>query len=1465
MKRVLRTPFISLFGFVLMMCFGLFHVAVAAPGDILFSDNFETGLGQWTRSSNQHAGISTQTANSGSRSLFTCCGAVDVTSDPVDLSATPAAELSMWIRIGDDINANFSEWPDSAGEDLVIQYFDSASGWVALETFVGGAHTAGAIYNRTYTLPTSAMHANFQIRVSQTGGSGNNFDYYHVDDVILTEVAPPPPVALGSCDDFESGLTNWSITTISGTAAIAAGVNTVNSPTHALYLANGQVYVTSAAIDTSSAATPYLSLWVRRGQDNLDGFSEYPENGENLQIQYLDSGNNWVTLDTLPGGGLAGEILNLSYALPAAAIHANFQVRLYMTNGSGVGWDYWHVDDVCVGDSSAGALVAYYAQDESSWNGTSGEVADGSGNGLHGTAMNGLSTATAKVCRGGNFNGVNGPVEIADNALLDISDELTVSAWIQPNAIPGSGLKTILSKDENYEFHINTAGEIYWWWNDSNGNVRSLATSGANLIAGNWYHVAITYRSGQQRIYVNAIPLASSSYSGTLLTNADPLHIGGDQGYAGRQFDGLIDEVRVYATEQSQAQVNADMLATHPCPVTPVALYHLDESAWGIVVDSSGGSNDGSTVGTVTASSASPAIAGDPGTCGYADVPNNNTTTPMDAIDSGIDIDTQVGNQGTISFWYKSNTIWDGGNDRQLFDASNSTTRKYFQLMLDNRGRLRFELEDSADANHSVRTNRLNIAANTWTHVAVTWDLTADQLEIYVNGALSNSNNINSTGAIGDLDTLYIGDNRSNYLAGNATRRSADGSFDEIRIYNLVQTTAQIAADMNATHACMANQVHHYRILHDGSALTCNSETVTVQACMDAGCTSFYNSTVSATLDPTGDALSITDGSGIASIAIRNNTAGAITLGLSGATPAATNATECLNTSDNSASCVLTFHDSGFVFDVPDTTSCAAETNITISAVRKDLTSQTCVPAFSNRTATLKFWSDYVSPATGTNTVNVNGTNVSTSAPGTNISLNFNASGVSTIDVTYPDAGQMQLNARFDGAVGTEEEGLVMIGNDNFVAVPAKFIVASGDVNADCATGDATCSAFNRAGEAFNLTVSAACANDATTPNFIANGITLGHNLIAPAAGSAGTLGNGSIDIAAADSGSATINNQSIDEVGVFTINAALDSYLGVTATPGNHLIEGVSNNIGRFIPARLFVTANAPVFDNACILGANPYTYLDQDFGYSGNPVITVTAQNTAGGFTRNYGGPFWKLNTALSNRAYTNNVAAIPGFARTTDGGDATLLGDNFDPVPPTLTINGDRFTYNRTVAPISARNADVDLDLTAADLTDSDGVCFDPANAVCNAGGAGTATGITISSITGAALRYGIGIATDALEPSTALGTTLTLPITAQYVDATGTVVTNTDDVCSSVGYSKVDTGINTSVTPTPSPVIFNSGSGDLTITLTADTGGDTGGYSVFTLTWPAWLPGTPNATAIFGAIPSDNNYLYWNENR
>lgn len=315
--------------------------AHALPGDVLFFDDFERGsLAPWNASVNSRAGIISggPYSQSPTRGAYTRRQQVSVTS-PTIPAAVPAAELSIWVRRGSD---SFSEYPD-AGEDLVLEYRRSNGSWATLRVYQGGG-PAGEIFPDTILLPPDALHGSLAIRLRQTGGSNGNFDWWHFDDVRVTEIAPAAPLGVGSCDDFSNGLAgNWSVSAGSGLAGVSSA--TFQSPFQAMTLNGGPVSVTSNAIDTSVPSFGQISLWVQRGSDS---FSELPDGNESLVIEYLDDGNTWVELETFTGAGSPAQVFTRSYPIPAAGRHPGFRLRFRQLDGSGPIYDFWHVDDVCL-------------------------------------------------------------------------------------------------------------------------------------------------------------------------------------------------------------------------------------------------------------------------------------------------------------------------------------------------------------------------------------------------------------------------------------------------------------------------------------------------------------------------------------------------------------------------------------------------------------------------------------------------------------------------------------------------------------------------------------------------------------------------------------------------------------------------------------------------------------------------------------------------------------------------------------------------------------------------------------------------------------------------------------------------------------------------------------------------------------------------------------------------------------
>ncbi|MHA1371761.1 MAG: hypothetical protein ACTSRA_18830, partial [Promethearchaeota archaeon] len=150
---------------------------------IIFEDDFEDGsLGSdWSISGT--GGVGTQTSNSGIYSAYHNGDSGSITSRVIDLDGYFNVSISYWVRRG---SSSFSELPDS-GEDFVVEYYNDIGSWVILDMFLGGG-LEGEIFARNHVLPADALHSNFQIRFRQTGGSGNIFDYWHFDDVIITAI-----------------------------------------------------------------------------------------------------------------------------------------------------------------------------------------------------------------------------------------------------------------------------------------------------------------------------------------------------------------------------------------------------------------------------------------------------------------------------------------------------------------------------------------------------------------------------------------------------------------------------------------------------------------------------------------------------------------------------------------------------------------------------------------------------------------------------------------------------------------------------------------------------------------------------------------------------------------------------------------------------------------------------------------------------------------------------------------------------------------------------------------------------------------------------------------------------------------------------------------------------------------------------------------------------------------------------
>ncbi len=201
---------------------------------------------------------------------------------------------------------------------------------------------------------------------------------------------------------------------------------------------------------------------------------------------------------------------------------------------------------------SSTGLVAAYGFDEGS--GTT--VTDASGNGNNGTISNATWSTAGKYGDALQFNGTDALVTIPDAASLHLSTAMTLEAWVNPSQVGGTWRDAIYKGDDNYFLEASSpngsapaAGMIA-------GGSSAHAYDTSALAANAWSYIAETYDGSTLQLYVNGTQVASTAHPGAIATSTSPLQIGGDSLY-GQYFAGLIDNVRIYNTALSAAQIQA--------------------------------------------------------------------------------------------------------------------------------------------------------------------------------------------------------------------------------------------------------------------------------------------------------------------------------------------------------------------------------------------------------------------------------------------------------------------------------------------------------------------------------------------------------------------------------------------------------------------------------------------------------------------------------------------------------------------------------------------------------------------------------------------------------------------------------------------------------------------------------------------------------------------------------------------
>lgn len=670
----------------------------------------------------------------------------------------------------------------------------------------------------------------------------------------------------------------------------------------------------------------------------------------------------------------------------------------------------------------------------------------------------------------------------------------------------------------------------------------------------------------------------------------------------------------------------------------------------------------------------------------------------------------------------------------------------------------------------------------------------------------------------------------------------------------------------------MGEQIDHFEYVHPGSALTCNPASMTIKACKNTSCSELVTSSVTATLAPTANwsgigvsGNNVTFSGGSTTVQLRQATAGTVNLNVTSSTPMQKPLAKTMcrvGTTLSTANCALTFADSGFLVDVPTKLANKVATGVKLRAVKSDGSAQ-CVPSFANVSRTIKLWSDLVSPSTypgSVPAVTVNSTAIGTSAgTATSHTLSFDSQGESTLAVNYADAGQLRLNARYDGSAATGDSGLLMTGSDLFVSQPAGFCITTPQTCPLSANDAAyaSCALYRRAGETFPVTVSAKawesdsdssfCTGNLTTKNFVSPSMQLQLDRLAPQVGVTGTLSASQLNFTAAGQGQTQLTT-SYHEVGVVRFRTVANAaYEGTTLTATGQQ-ETATGRIGPY---------QFKLDNSAVMAGCSSFSYVGQPF----NSTASFSARSASGAVLSNYQGVFAKASSQLVARDGSTNLSSRLQY--TTSAWQQWSAGQLF--VSDALLLT----RANQPDGPFPATDLGVMLQANDPPGAGSaepvlEGLNLNPdvagSCALCTAWKLGSPQ----------QFRYGRVRVLEAFGSELAA---LPVQLLAEYYNGQQ-FVSNSLDVCTSVTPSALTASGSPTVSVSGQSGTLQAGiSGAMSLMLSApqQPGIWTLQYDLSTAPWLQydWQPGqgalleNPTAQAVFGIYRGQNRQIYWRE--
>lgn len=191
---------------------------------------------------------------------------------------------------------------------------------------------------------------------------------------------------------------------------------------------------------------------------------------------------------------------------------------------------------------------------------------DSGGNGLHLADVNTpVADTTGQIATAPDFNAsTSEKLRHADDALLDITADLTISCWVKLN--DKSAQRVFVSKWNNadtgrsYKLFYGAGADRFHFAVTSDGTTTTQTTVNADTLGspstGTWYFIVARHddTSGEISISVNAGTADTAAHASGIFSGNSALNVGLDENNV-NPMDGQIDEVAIWSRLLTDAEV----------------------------------------------------------------------------------------------------------------------------------------------------------------------------------------------------------------------------------------------------------------------------------------------------------------------------------------------------------------------------------------------------------------------------------------------------------------------------------------------------------------------------------------------------------------------------------------------------------------------------------------------------------------------------------------------------------------------------------------------------------------------------------------------------------------------------------------------------------------------------------------------------------------------------------------------